>query len=230
MCVKAKFFPIAVANLIVLLWVVDVLSFTAAQETAKVENKPNNPASDGQALEMKAVYPIKGWGIAEGILQDFQVGIDLTVSHTGKGSGYIKSRTSRSKAGVLRQAVMSDVYRGRRIRLSGYLKGDQIDGWAGLWMRVDGENGERLSLDNMQNRPIKGTTDWKRYEAVLDVPPNSVAVAFGFSWQGKDRFGPMISLLSPSARMSSSPKSMGRMSRQRIRRINCAEKRLIREG
>lgn len=181
MCIKAKSLPIAVAKLIVLFWVVDAPSLTSAQETAKAENKSNNPSSDGQAL----VYPIKGWSIAETVLQDFQVGIDQTVRHSGKGCAYIKARTSRSKAGVLRQTLMSDLYRGQRIRLFGYLKADQIDGWAGLWMRVDDENGERLSLDNMQNRPIKGTTDWKRYEVVLDVPPNSVAVAFGFFLAGK---------------------------------------------
>lgn len=36
-----------------------------------------------------------------------------------------------------------------------------------------------LAFDNMQNRAIKGTTDWKRYEIVLDVANNATAIAFG---------------------------------------------------
>ena len=37
----------------------------------------------------------------------------------------------------------------------------------------------------MQGRPIKGTTDWQKYEVVLDVPQESVAIAFGILLTGK---------------------------------------------
>jgi hypothetical protein len=36
----------------------------------------------------------------------------------------------------------------------------------------------------MQNRPIKGTTGWKRYEIVLDVPQSSQSIAFGVLLSG----------------------------------------------
>jgi hypothetical protein len=52
-------------------------------------------------------------------------------------------------------------------------------------MRVDGERGQRLGLDNMQNRPIKRTTDWTKYEIVLEVPVNSIALTFGVVLAGK---------------------------------------------
>lgn len=52
-------------------------------------------------------------------------------------------------------------------------------------MRVDGQQHGSLSFDNMQNGPIKGTTDWHRYEVVLDVPAESVAIAFGLLLTGK---------------------------------------------
>ncbi len=42
-----------------------------------------------------------------------------------------------------------------------------------------------MQLDNMENRSIKGTTDWHKYEVVLDVPPESVNIAFGILLQGK---------------------------------------------
>ena len=53
-------------------------------------------------------------------------------------------------------------------------------------MRVDGpEEGKSLRFDNMQSRPIKGTTDWHQYEVVLDVPSESVNIAFGILLYGK---------------------------------------------
>ena len=52
-------------------------------------------------------------------------------------------------------------------------------------MRVDGEGGKVLSFDNMQNRQIQGTRDWKQYEVVLDVPAESVGIYFGILLVGK---------------------------------------------
>ena len=40
--------------------------------------------------------------------------------------------------GTLVQAVRAEPYRGRRIRLSGFIRTEGANGGAGLWMRVDG--------------------------------------------------------------------------------------------
>ena len=82
------------------------------------------------------------------------------------------------------QGIKADDYRGKRVRLSGYVKGENIAQYAGLWLRVDGA-GYSLNFDNMSNRPIKGTTDWKKYEVVLDVPEESIAIAFGILLRGE---------------------------------------------
>jgi hypothetical protein len=107
------------------------------------------------------------------------------IKHGGESGVHIKSISSRSAAGVLKQTIKSDHYRGKRVRFSGYVRGTVSEGWAALWMRVDGEQGQRLSLDNMQNRPIKGTTDWTKYEIVLEVPADSIAMTFGVVLAGK---------------------------------------------
>jgi hypothetical protein len=55
------------------------------------------------------------------------------------------------------------------------------EGGAHLWFRVDGpERDAMLQFDNMDNRPVKGTTDWQEYSLVLDVPANASALAYGF--------------------------------------------------
>ena len=61
---------------------------------------------------------------------------------------------------------------------------DVVD-WAGLWMRVDGPGKKMLGFDNMQNRPLVGTKDWQQYQVVLDVPEESVHIAFGVLLSGK---------------------------------------------
>ena len=40
-------------------------------------------------------------------------------------------------------------------------------------------------LDNMEDRPIQGTTEWRTHEVVLDVPEQSRAIAFGCLLVGK---------------------------------------------
>jgi hypothetical protein len=54
-----------------------------------------------------------------------------------------------------------------------------VNGWVGLWMRVDSGAVPGVAFDNMQGRPIKGTTDWQNYQVVLDVPMNATGIAFG---------------------------------------------------
>jgi hypothetical protein len=63
----------------------------------------------------------------------------------------------------------------------------------------------------MGNRPIKGTTDWKRYEVVLDVADQATAVAFGILLTGKgsvevDTF--RIEVVDASVPTTTPPKSM----------------------
>jgi hypothetical protein len=77
-------------------------------------------------------------------------------------------------------------YVGKRVRLTGFVKAEQVTGSAGLWMRVDGPGGyssgkpaQMLAFDNMQDRPITGTTDWGQYQVVLDVTSTAANLAFG---------------------------------------------------
>jgi hypothetical protein len=84
------------------------------------------------------------------------------------------------------QIVAADDYRGTRLRFSGYLRTVDADR-SQMWMRVDGPNHEVLAFDNMDSRPVTGTTEWGRYDVVLDVPRNSVDVAFGFFLAGRGK-------------------------------------------
>lgn len=82
--------------------------------------------------------------------------------------------------GTLMQSCAPRNFLGKRVRMSGQMKSLNVTKWAGFWFRVDqaGSNAP-LSFDNMENRAVKGTTDWKQYEIVLDVPSNASNLAYG---------------------------------------------------
>ncbi|MEQ1604280.1 MAG: nuclear transport factor 2 family protein [Pyrinomonadaceae bacterium] len=85
--------------------------------------------------------------------------------------------------GSIGQMIAADNYLGKRVRLTGWLKTENADS-AVLWMRIDG-NRRTLGFDNMLNRPVTGTTDWKQFEVVLDVPVEAINVVIGSFIQGK---------------------------------------------
>jgi len=91
---------------------------------------------------------------------------------------------SPQSSAMLAQSVRADAYRGKRLRLSGYMKTIGVnEGTAVLFMRVDGD-GVIQTSDFMQNRPLMLTTDWAKQEVVLDVPRNAIGITFGFMLGG----------------------------------------------
>jgi hypothetical protein len=75
-------------------------------------------------------------------------------------------------------------YLGKRLRLRANIEPKEVSGWAGIWMRVDGKNGKLLEFDNMQDRPIRGTTPPHPYEVVLDVPSDATGFGYGILLAG----------------------------------------------
>jgi hypothetical protein len=130
----------------------------------------------------------EGWFLAGSDPQDYEVGVDRQEAHGGQASGFIRAITDTPKGfGTLMQIFRADTYRGKRLRMTGLVKAERIADWAGLWMRVDGPGGTLLSFDNMQSRPIRGTSDWSLYQIVLDVPTTSLQIAFGVLLRGAGR-------------------------------------------
>ena len=127
-----------------------------------------------------------GWIAAGDHPKDYEMAIDRNVRHNGKASAYLKCVVSKPAGfGTLMQTFRAEEFRGKRVRLSGYVRSKGVTDRAGLWMRLDGESGEVLAFDNMRDRPIQGTTDWTKCEVVLDVPEQAQQIAFGLLLSGK---------------------------------------------
>jgi len=127
---------------------------------------------------------LRGWFTAGSKPGEFEAGVDAGHAHEGQVSAFLKSKQSSVDGfGTLMQSIRAEQYKGKRVRLGGFVNSQEVVGWAGLWMRVD-QGKDAIAFDNMQGRPIKGTTAWQRYDVVLDVPPEATGISFGILLAG----------------------------------------------
>lgn len=138
------------------------------------------------AVSQAAQAP-KGWSLTGSHREHYYLTTDGKVRHGGKTSATLISKNSASEDGFgsMKQEIKADNYRGRRVRYSGYLRAELAAQRLALWMRVEGEDGKILAFDNMDERPATGTTSWKKYEIVLDVPEAAQHIALGAHFEGK---------------------------------------------
>lgn len=100
------------------------------------------------------------------------------IVHGGKWAARLE-RTTNSAGGFssLHRAIAMN-FAGKTVELHGFLRLDQVEGFTGLWMREDGEDGS-VAFDNMQRAQLKGTVDWKEYSIKLPVNADGRELFFG---------------------------------------------------
>jgi beta-lactamase regulating signal transducer with metallopeptidase domain len=122
----------------------------------------------------------RGWVLAGAKPGNYLTGVEQKAMYQGHPSAYLKAKPGAKEGfGTLMQSFSAAQYAGKRGRFSAAVKSEDVSDWAGLWMRVDSSSVPGVAFDNMQDRPIKGTTDWQNYQVVLDVPMNATGIAFG---------------------------------------------------
>jgi C-terminal processing protease CtpA/Prc len=100
------------------------------------------------------------------------------VVHGGKWSVRLE-RDSESGQGfsTITKSIPVD-FAGSRVELRGYLRTENVSGFAGLWMREDGDT-PTLAFDNMQRQGLKGTTEWTEYSINLPLHTEARQLFFG---------------------------------------------------
>lgn len=133
---------------------------------------------------------VDGWFLAGSEPESYEIGVEEVADRDGK-VGFIKSTKNKIKGfGTIMQSFIPEEYIDKRVKLTAYIKTENVDGWVGLWMRVDGPKKEgdkyreSLAFDNMNDRKIKGTTAWQKYEIILDVDEEAVNLAYGVLLSG----------------------------------------------
>jgi hypothetical protein len=130
-------------------------------------------------LSIRASAP-DGWKLTGSAPSQYEIADDTANTYQGHATRVLKSKKPGvDDFGTLMMSVLADNNQGKRVRLTGFVKSQDVKEWAGLWMRVDEGPKRAVAFDNMYNRGIRGTTDWKRYEVVLDVPPKATDISFG---------------------------------------------------
>jgi len=122
----------------------------------------------------------KGWFLSGDSPNNYVVGKDRKVPYRGIASGYIKSKQDKTTGfGTIMQQTDIIDYIGKKLEFSAVIKTNKVKDWAGLWVRLDDSDMKLLWFDNMQDRPIKGTNDWKKFQIIFDVPNKSSNLNFG---------------------------------------------------
>lgn len=123
------------------------------------------------------------WLLDGGDPDRYRLRLDRETPRTGEASLRLEARGNRRDRewAVAVQMLDATAYRGRSLRLAGWLRTEDV-GSGHLWMRIDGIiDGEAalIAIDNMEERFLEDTNDWTELEIVLEVPPESVTILYG---------------------------------------------------
>jgi hypothetical protein len=117
---------------------------------------------------------------------DFYGGYDVEIKRGGaRSASFLATEVTSDDQVRMVQRFLADRYRGKRVRFSGYVKTNQVNEWAGLWMRVDTFEKQGWAFDDMEDRLVTGTTDWTRCAVVLDVPEDAATIYMGAHLYGR---------------------------------------------
>ncbi len=123
-----------------------------------------------------------GWS---GTANTSGIGTTIDNARTGRNAAYLSNAFQITfEAFRLVQTVRADDYRGKRVRLSAWVRPRNVSATAssGIWMRVDGP-GVILAIDEMRSRTVFGYGDWRQVSVVLDVAERAVGISFGALFQ-----------------------------------------------
>ncbi len=163
---------------------ISALLFLAFALAAHSQNQPDPSRLTIQPLlgfEQQADGPSPtGWfgGPVGSILADNQI------VHSGKWAARIERSASTAESfSTMTKSIPVD-FAGNTIEFHGFLRLKDVSGFAGLWMREDGENGETLQFDNMQGQGLKGTHEWAEYAIKLPLDSAARKLFFGVLIEG----------------------------------------------
>src|SRR5947209_382073 len=103
---------------------------------------------------------------------------ESNIVHSGHGA--VRLERDAHSAGTfssINQSINID-FAGTTLELRGFLRTENVDDLAGLWMREDGET-PAIAFDNMAGQNLKGTTEWKEYSIVLPLKAEARKLSFG---------------------------------------------------
>lgn len=111
----------------------------------------------------------------------YQAGVDRAAAHSGSAGLFLKSAAGDAQGYAAAQRIRADAYRGKRIRLSGWLRAEPGSDGGALWLRVEMQNGDYI-LDGMLD---SAPAEWRQVSIVAPVPADATGISFGLRMKGK---------------------------------------------
>ncbi|MBP6810704.1 MAG: hypothetical protein KA138_04265 [Saprospiraceae bacterium] len=107
-------------------------------------------------------------GVGPGSTDSYLFAVDSSTVVSGRYSARLASPKEGGEFGAFFLSFPAD-FEGKTITLKGWIKTENVsqDGFAGLWMRLDGESG-MIRIDNMQQIGLNGDNGWRPYTIDLD--------------------------------------------------------------
>ena len=125
------------------------------------------------------------WVVAGSNSKNYVLGIERERPYKGKTSAYIKSvRNTKGFGFMMRYTKNISAYRGKRIRMSAYVKSKNVQQFAGLWIAP---SGNKDGNNYHESGSLTGTTGWKKSVIILNVPYNATDLRFGVKLQGSGK-------------------------------------------
>jgi TIR domain len=131
-----------------------------------------------------------GWFNSAGFVGDVSTAYEIrVVPRPDGGNGacvlFQNPRATQEEFGSLMQRFLALDLASKTIRLEGEIKTKNVAQWAGLWLRADDDDGNMLFFDNMEKRPIRGTTSWTKYVIQFPLPSKTVWLNYGILLVGR---------------------------------------------
>jgi hypothetical protein len=112
---------------------------------------------------------------------NYVIGVDQKTFHSGKTSAFIQCTKppAQNVAGGLGQGFVANNYAGKRVRLTAFMKLQDVRDSASLWLRADSSPPiASLAFVTSFDKP-KGNIDWHLEQLVMDIPARASAIYFG---------------------------------------------------
>ena len=151
----------------------------------RVIDRPINLGFDG-AIE--GGFP-HGWFNSVGHVTDVSTDYAVRVmprddSVPGMCLMMFRTTAGPQEFGSVMQRFPANFLAGHTVRLEGDLRTQDVSGWAGLWLRADGEETPDIFFDNMSGHGLAGTVGWARHAVEGRLPPGAAWLNLGVVLSG----------------------------------------------
>ena len=153
--------------------------------TPPAVTRPYNMSFD---MPIEGRQPI-GWFNGDGVVDSVSTAYEIKVIPRPDGEKgacvlFQNPTATKDDFGTLMQRFPALYLASKTIRLEGEVKTKDVREWAGLWLRADDDDFHTLIIDNMETRPIRGTTSWTKYTIDVELPRETVWLNYGILLKG----------------------------------------------